>query len=67
MKLGIRDRKLLYMLNNNAHKFLDQLIHSRWRPLSYRNQSIDLQSKSMDWFLYGNGLCLERVKFNSIC
>ena len=26
------------------------------RPLSYRNQSIDLQSKSMDWFLYDNGL-----------
>ena len=22
------------------------------RPLSYRNQSIDLQSKSHDWFLY---------------
>ena len=35
---------------------------SRRRPLSYRNQSIDLRSKSMDWFLYGNGLCLERVK-----
>ena len=35
---------------------------SRRRPLSYRNQSIDLRSKSMDWFQYGNGLCLERVK-----
>ena len=36
---------------------------SRRRPLSYRNQSIDLQSKKkMDWFLYDNGLCLERVK-----
>ena len=33
-----------------------------WRgPLSYRNQSIDLQSKSMDWFLYDNGLRHERV------
>ena len=31
---------------------------SRGRPLSYRNQSIDLQS----WFLYDNGLRLERVK-----
>ena len=31
------------------------------RPLSYRNQSNDLQSKSMDWFLYDNGLRLERV------
>ena len=34
-----------------------------WRgPLSYRNQSIDLQSKSMDWFLCNNGLGHERVK-----
>ena len=35
---------------------------SWWRPLSYRNQSIDLQSNSMDWFLYDNGLHHERVK-----
>ena len=35
-----------------------------WRkPLSYRNQSIDLQSKPRDWFLYDNGLRHERVKF----
>ena len=34
---------------------------SRRRPLSYRNQSIDLLHKSMDWFLYDNGLRLERV------
>ena len=26
------------------------------RPLSYRNQFIDLLCKSMDWFLYDNGL-----------
>ena len=39
--------------------FLNSL--SRRRPLSYRNQSIDLQSKSMDWFLYDNGLRHERV------
>ena len=32
------------------------------RPLSYRNQSIDLLCKSMDWFLYDNGLRHERVK-----
>ena len=31
------------------------------RPLSYRNQFIDLQSKSMDWFLYDNDLHHERV------
>ena len=34
---------------------------SRRRPLSYRNQSIDVLRKSMDWFLYDNGLRLERV------
>ena len=43
--------------------FLRFLPISWWRPLSYRNQSIDLQSKSMDWFLYDNGLRHERVKF----
>ena len=32
------------------------------RPLSYTNQSIALQSKSMDWFLYDNGLRFGRVK-----
>ena len=36
------------------------------RPLSYRNQSIDLRSKSMDWFLYDKGLRLERVKSESL-
>ena len=30
--------------------------------LSYRNQSIDLQSKSMDGFLYNRDLRHERVK-----
>ena len=39
-----------------------QLTISWRRPLSYRNQSIDLQSKSMDWFLYDNDLHHERVK-----
>ena len=32
------------------------------RPISYRNQSIDLWSKSMDWFLYDISLRHERVK-----
>ena len=35
---------------------------SRGRPLLYRNLSIDLHSKSMDWFLYDNNLRHERVK-----
>ena len=29
--------------------------------LSYRNQSTDLLSKSMDWFLYDRDLCHEKV------
>ena len=33
-----------------------------WGPLSYRNQSIDLLCKSMDWFLDDNGPRHERVK-----
>ena len=38
-----------------------------WRKLlSYRNQSIDLWSKLMDWFLYDNGLRHERVKITLI-
>ena len=32
------------------------------RSLSYRNQSIDLQSKSFDWFLYDRDLRHERIK-----
>ena len=31
------------------------------RSLSYRNQSIDLICKSMDWFLYDRDLRHERV------
>ena len=34
------------------------------RPISYRNQSIDLQSKSMNRFLYDIGLRHERVNLN---
>ena len=32
------------------------------RPLSYRNQYIDLLRKSIDWFIYDNGLRHEIVK-----
>ena len=45
-----------------SKKILNPLTLSWRRPSSYRNQSIDLPSKSMDWFLYDNGLRLERVK-----
>ena len=39
------------------------VLNLSWRrPLSYRNQSIDLLYKSMDWFLYDNGLRHERIR-----
>ena len=46
---------------NHLNIYSMHLTLSRRRPLSYRNQSIDLRSKSTDWFLYDNGLRLERV------
>ena len=58
------------MLLKNFNKFQqnylnwDELPLSWRRPLSYRNQSVDLFRKSMGWFLYDNGLCHERVKSN---
>ena len=38
------------------------VIRSWRRCLSYRNKSIDLQSESIDWFLYDRGPLCERVK-----
>ena len=35
---------------------------SRWWSLLYRNQSTDLLSKSVDWFLHNQALPLERIK-----
>ena len=46
-----------------VYTFLYLCLTLSWRrPLSYRNQSIDLRYKSMDWFLYDNGFRHERVK-----
>ena len=42
-------------------KSIQALTLLRQRPLSYRNHSIDLLLKSMNYFLYDNGLRLERV------
>ena len=44
------------------HLNFNKLTPSWRRSLSYRNQSINLQSKSMDWFLYGKDLSHERAK-----
>ena len=53
--------------NGKATLIVSQLVNhlltlSWQRPLSCRNQSTDLWSKSVDWFLYDNGLRHERVK-----
>ena len=45
-----------------CYVWVNLLTLSRRRPLSCRNQSIDLLGKSMDWFLYDNSLRLEWVK-----
>ena len=43
--------------------FFTFLLTLSWqRPISYRNQSIDLLFKSMDWFLRDNDLHHERAK-----
>ena len=60
-KLRCRDINIFrFMKEKNA------LTYSRWRLLSYRNQSIDFRSKLMDWFLYDNGLRHERIKQNQL-
>ena len=47
------------------HRYYTSNLTLSWRrPLSYRNQPINLQSKSMDWFLYDIGLRHERVKLH---
>ena len=49
--------RLLLLFDGFCHIFRISQITLSWRrPLSYKNQSTDLQSKSMDWFLYDNGL-----------
>ena len=51
----------------NMGKSASWLTISWWRSLSYRNQSIDLLYKSMDWFLYDRDLRYEKVKGTFIC
>ena len=42
--------------------WMKSVLNLSWRrSLLYRNQSIDLQNKSMDWFLYDKNLRHERV------
>ena len=58
---------ILLLRKRCALQFCRTFLTLSWRrSLSYRNQSIDLQSKSMDWFLYDNGLRYERVNSEKI-
>ena len=57
----------LYIFRYLLHWISKSLNHScltlSWRrPLSCRNQSTDLQSKSMDWFLYENGFLHKELR-----
>ena len=63
LQTGIIDSSmdLFSPLKENLKNLLFSSLTLSWRgPLSYRNQSIDLQSKSMDWFLYDRKLHHER-------
>ena len=56
------DKYFPFAKSNLRENSITHLTLSWRRPLSYRNQSIDLLCKSMDWFLYDNGLRHERVR-----
>ena len=52
-----------FTLSNNHTVNIKAPLTLSWRKsISYRNQSIDLLCKSMDWILYDNSLRHERVK-----
>ena len=61
-----KTKSKVWLKTETSEKYIKiPLTLSWWEPLSYRNQSyrnqsIDLQSKSMDWFLYDNGLRHEK-------
>ena len=56
----------ILFIYHSYQSFISYITLSWRRPLSYRNQSIDLRSKSMDWFLYDNGRLHERVKQSNL-
>ena len=58
----IQREQEFYLIMVTIFEHALNLTLSRRRPIPYRNQSIDLICKSMDWFLYGIGLRHERVK-----
>ena len=56
-----KNSNMLNLIICDAYHCQHTLTLSWRRPLSYRNQSIDLLRKPMDWFLFDNGLRHERV------
>ena len=60
-KVSLTDKYSDLMIEN----LFQTLTLSWWRCLSYRNQSIYLLCKSIDWFLYDRNLRHERV--NLLC
>ena len=65
IKTYLHEGAITFSLTSANYHNLTNLTLSWRRPLSYRDQSIDLLCKSMDWFLYDNGdngLRHERVK-----
>ena len=62
-KTVLKDIQISYVWRILFHK--DSLLTLSWRrSLSYRNQSIDLLCKTIDWFLNDRGFCHERVKWD---
>ena len=41
--------------------WMKSVLNLSWRRLLYRNQSTNVQTKSMDWFLYDKNRRYERV------
>ena len=68
--VGYKILKHLYKNNHviqactDSVEKLKSLTLSWWKSLSYRSQSIDLQSKSMDWFLCHRDFRHGRVKLS---
>ena len=54
-------------IDTKWHYDIDSLTLSWRMSLPYRNQFTDLQSKSMDWFLYDRVLHHERIKLFESC
>ena len=68
MDVSKNTNKNLLVLKITAHNdFISESNFQSTKPLTtnvllYKNQSTDLQSKSIDWFIYETDICRLRVK-----